>query len=157
MDMDFSQNGVDTLKQLEGFSPKAYKDSANKSTIGYGHVIVPGDGVAFGEIIDPVKATSLLLADVAKAVDGVNAAVTNNNINQNQFDAMVIFAYNVGVYAFQSSTLLRKFNAGDIAGASDEFPKWNKIHTAQGMFVEVTGLTNRRLAEQKLFNTSTEA
>jgi lysozyme len=152
-----SDNGIAKLKALEGFKAKPYADSAGKKTVGYGHVVVSGDGVALGDIISPVKGTELLETDIKKAVASVNGCVTKD-ITQNQFDALVIFAYNVGVSAFQGSTLLKKVNSNDLEGASLEFLKWDKVHTAQGMFIELPGLKNRRLAEQELFLTKpTEA
>lgn len=152
MNKTLSDNGIALLKRLEGYSAKPYRDSANKWTVGYGHVLVPGDGVGGpGDVIDDIKATQLLRNDVAKAEACVNHSVTSS-INQNQFDALVIFVYNVGISAFQSSTLLRLLNSGDYEGASGQFLRWCKVHTAQGMFVELAGLRNRRLAEQKLFN-----
>ena len=67
-------------------------------------------------------------------------------VTQNQFDALVSFTYNLGAGNLRSSTLLKKLNAGDYAGAADEFPKWNK---AGGK--ELAGLTRRRNAERDLF------
>jgi lysozyme len=81
----------------------------------------------------------------------VNGCVTST-INQNQFDALVIFAYNVGNHALQNSTLLKKVNTNDFKEAFNQFLVWDKVRS-NGMFVEVNGLKNRRLAEQKLFNT----
>jgi len=149
--LEFSFTGLNTLKVLEGFKAKPYPDSGGKMTVGYGHLIVKGDGVSTGDIIDQVKATELLVRDVQKAVDCVNGCVTST-INQNQFDALVVFAYNVGSHALQNSTLLRKLNFKDFQEASNQFLVWDKVR-ANGMFIEVNGLKNRRLAEQKLFNT----
>ena len=152
--MNLSNTGLSLLKTLEGFKGKPYPDSGGKMTVGYGHLIVKGDGVAIGDIIDQVKATELLTRDVQKAVDCVNNCVTST-INQNQFDALVIFAYNVGNHALQNSTLLKKLNAKDFNEAFNQFLVWDKVRS-NGMFVEVNGLKNRRLAEQKLFNTPME-
>jgi lysozyme len=145
--MQFSTTGLELLKKLEGFRAKPYADSGGKMTVGYGHLIVPGDGVALGDIIDPVKATELLSKDVKYAVDGVNNNVTSS-ITQNQFDALVIFVYNVGVTAFKNSTLLKMLKAGDVKGASEQLLRWDKVNG-----VSVSGLHNRRVAEQTLFNT----
>ena len=145
--MKFSTNGLELLKKLEGFRAKPYPDSGGKMTVGYGHLIVPGDGVAVGDIIDPMKATELLSKDVKYAVDGVNNNVTSS-ITQNQFDALVIFTYNVGVSAFKNSTLLKMLKAGDVAGASLQFLRWDKVNG-----VSIPGLHTRRVAEQTLFNT----
>lgn len=94
------------------------------------------------------QAEQYLLWEVNKKTAGINQMVTNYAINQNQFDALVSFAYNLGLGALHGSTLLRLVNSGDIAGAANEFPKWNH---AGG--VVSSGLTHRRLAEQKLFLT----
>ena len=145
--MQFSTTGLELLKKLEGFKAKPYADSGGKMTVGYGHLIVPGDGVALGDIIDPVKATELLSNDVRRTVDGVNDNVTST-ITQNQFDALVIFVYNVGVTAFKNSTLLKMLKAGDVKGASEQLLRWDKVNG-----VSVSGLHNRRVAEQTLFNT----
>ena len=67
-------------------------------------------------------------------------------VNQNQFDAMVSLAYNIGVGNFSKSTLLKKVNSGDFDGASNEFLKWNKSGGK-----ELLGLTKRRKREQDLF------
>lgn len=146
--MIFSDKGLDLLKQLEGFRPKPYADSGGKMTVGYGHLIVPNDGVAgAGDVISGVKASQLLVKDVARTVEGVNNAVTNN-ITQNQFDALVIFAYNVGVSALNNSTLMKLFNKGDIEGASNQFVRWDM---AGGK--HIPGLLTRRLNEKSLFLT----
>lgn len=150
--MEFSDNGIAILKSLEGFRSTAYPDSGGKMTIGYGHLIVKGDGTCVGDILEDVQATGLLKQDVQKAVTCVNGCVTIP-LNQNQFDALVIFAYNVGNSALQNSSLLTCLNAGDTDTAAAKFLDWDKVHNAQGMFVEVTGLKNRRLAEQNLFLT----
>ena len=152
MTKTLSDNGIALLKQLEGFRARPYNDAAGKLTIGYGHLIVRGDGVSKDDILEEVQATGLLKRDVKKAEDCVNECVVTS-INQNQFDALVIFAFNVGNYALQNSTLLQKLNKGDYEGASEQLLRWCKVRTAQGAFVELAGLKNRRLAEQKLFNT----
>ena len=146
--MKFSDNGLELLKTLEGFRAKPYADSGGKMTVGYGHLIVPGDGVGgSGDVITTLKATELLSGDVGRTVGAVNNGVTSIII-QNQFDALVIFAYNVGTGAFGSSTLLRMLNAGDVQGAAEQFLRWDRVGG-----VPNAGLRNRRLAEQKLFLT----
>lgn len=77
---------------------------------------------------------------------GVSKAIGNAKTNQNQFDAMVSFAYNVGIANLSSSTLLRKHKAGDYAGAAQEFGRWNK---AAGKVL--AGLTKRRAAEAAMY------
>jgi lysozyme len=151
INMEFSDSGVEKLKKLEGYSAIPYRDSAGKLTIGYGHLMRSGDKLLTTDTLDEDDAEALLLKDIAPAVSAVNQGVTST-INQNQFDALVLFTYNIGVGNFLASTLLRCVNAGNLVGASLEFMKWDKIHTAQGAYIEVAGLKNRRLAEQELFN-----
>lgn len=153
--MDISQEGIDLVKVLEGFRAKAYPDAGGRMTIGYGHLLVKGDGVPQGDLIEPIKATELLKKDLASAVDCVLGCVTSN-LTQNQFDALVIFTYNVGTSAFQSSTLLSLVNQGKFEEASEQLPRWCKVHTKQGAFVELAGLRNRRMAEQELFESPSE-
>jgi len=143
--MNLSDKGLSVIKKVEGFRAKPYPDSGGKMTVGYGHLVVPGDGVAPHDIIDPVKATELLCNDVKRTVAGVNNCVTSI-ITQNQFDALVVFAYNVGVTALSKSTLIRMLNKGDVDGAYREFLKWDMVGKDH-----IPGLLNRRLAEQDLF------
>lgn len=144
--MQASNNGINLIKQFEGCRLTAYQDSVGVWTIGYGWTQpVEGKPVAKGMSITQQKANDLLTEGVAQYEKGVTNLVTVP-VNQNQFDAMVDFAYNLGVNALKGSTLLKKLNACDYAGAANEFPKWNK---AGGK--ELAGLTRRREAERSLF------
>lgn len=144
--MRASENGINLIKQFEGCRLTAYQDSVGVWTIGYGWTQpVDGKPVAKGMTITQQKANQLLTEGVAQYENGVTNLVTVP-LNQNQFDALVDFAYNLGVNALKGSTLLKKINAGDYAGAANEFRKWNK---AGGK--ELAGLTRRREAEKSLF------
>jgi lysozyme len=143
--MDFSDTGLSLLKNLEGFRSRPYADAGGRTTVGYGHLIVPGDGCAAGDIIGPVKGIELLTADTKFAVDAVNRLVTSS-ISQNQFDALVIFTYNIGVSALEHSTLLKLLNSGDAIGAANQLLRWDM---ADGK--HLIGLRNRRIAERTLF------
>jgi len=138
----YSAAGLELTKQFEGLELKAYQDSVGVWTIGYGHT---GSDVKAGLMITEAQASVLLAADVAWAVTCVNKSVTSA-INQNQFDAMVDFVFNLGCAAFAQSTLLRMVSAGDFAGAAGQFGRWNK---AGGKVL--AGLTKRRTAEAALF------
>lgn len=139
--MHICNRALNLIKELEDCKLEAYKDIVGILTIGYGHT---GKDVKTGMKIDLEQAEALLKADLAKFEAGVEAAAKAPNIYQ--FSAMVMLAYNIGLEAFKSSTLLKKFNAGDHKGASYEFVKWNK---AAGK--ELAGLTRRRVAERDLF------
>ena len=133
--------GLDLIKDFEGLRLNAYQDAVGVWTIGYGHT-----NTAYpGQRITNAQATDLLRQDVANFEDAVTRAV-RVPINENQFAALVSFAYNVGSGALNSSTLLRKLNAGDTFGAANEFLRWNR---AGGRVL--AGLTRRREAERSLF------
>ena len=83
--------------------------------------------------------------DLKKFESTVNSAVTVP-INQNQFDALVSLAYNIGTGAFKESTLLKKLNLGDYKAAAAQFAVWNR-----GGGKVMQGLVNRRAVERKLF------
>lgn len=144
--MRASENGINLIKQFEGCRLTAYQDSVGVWTIGYGWTQpVDGKPIAKDMIITQQKANQLLTEGVAQYEKGVTNLVTVQ-LNQNQYDALVDFAYNLGVNALKGSTLLKKLNAGDYYGAANEFTKWNK---AGGK--ELAGLTRRREAEKSLF------
>lgn len=155
--MQISENGLELLKQWEGFKLQQYKDSAGLPTIGVGHLITKAEQ-ASGEIVIngvPVQyangltdqqALDLLSQDVQPAENAVN-----NNVkvvlSQNQFDALVSFTFNVGGGAFTSSTLLKVLNQGQYDQVPDQLRRWNK---AGGQVVQ--GLVNRRQNEINLWN-----
>jgi len=140
------------IKEFEGFSPKAYPDPATGGepiTIGYGATAAAGVGIKpkLGDTITEAQATDYLKRAVDKFASQIMPKVTRAATG-NQFGAMVSLAYNIGPGAFIKSTVLRKFNAGDIHGAADAFLMWNK---AGGKVM--AGLTRRRKAERALFLT----
>lgn len=144
--MKISQEGLNLIKSFEGCRLKAYDDGLGVWTIGYGHT----SGVKKGQRISQSLADYYLQQDVAVFENAVNNNVTVY-LTQNRFDALVSFTYNCGIGALKGSTLLKKLNSGDYTGASNEFLKWCK--DSQGNIIQ--GLYNRRIAEQKLFNTNT--
>lgn len=143
--MKTNSAGLALIKQFEGCKLKSYQDIVGIWTIGYGHT---GDDVTPGQKIDQETADSLLAADLSQFEDGVSGCLTTKQggVTDNQFSALVCFAYNVGLGNLKSSTLLKKLLVGDTTGAANEFLRWNK---AGGK--EVAGLTRRRAAERALF------
>lgn len=137
-----SPNGIALIKEFEGLELKAYRDSVGVLTIGYGTT----NGVFEGQVIDQSKAEKFLAEDLYRFETCVSKLV-KVAIAQNQFDALVCFAYNVGCSNLASSTLLKKLNTGDYVGAAEQFPRWNK---AGGKVLN--GLTRRREAEKALFS-----
>jgi lysozyme len=128
-------------KSFEGLRLTSYQDSGGVWTIGWGHT----QGVRKGQTISPEVAESFFRADIAGAVLEVNRLC--DTATQNQFDALVDFAFNLGAGSLEASTLLKLHNAGDHAGAAGQFGRW--IHGAG----EVSpGLIRRRAAEAQLYS-----
>lgn len=142
--MKVSQTGLDLIKHFEGLSLKAYKCPAGVWTIGYGTTGVPE--ARLGVVISAARAEELLAIDVDKFSRQVWVLVSDVVINQHQMDALIAFAYNVGIGAFKTSTLLKKLLQKDYTGVSKEFLRWTK---ANGK--ELPGLVKRRRAESLLF------
>lgn len=138
--MKISQKGLDLIKRFEGLRHEAYKCPAGVWTIGYGHT---GD-VQNGALITAEGAEAQLREDVARFEEGVRHIV--GPCTQGQFDALVSFAFNLGLGALMSSTLLKKHKSKDYAGAAGQFLRWNK---AGGKVLP--GLTKRRAAEAALY------
>ncbi len=144
--MKISDDGMALIKRFEGLRLQAYQDSVGVWTIGYGWTQpVAGRKVGAGMAIDAATAERLLVCGVAQFEQGVERLVAVT-ITQGQFDALVSFAYNLGLSALEKSTLLRRLNAGDRLGAADQFGRWVN---AGG--VRLDGLVARRAAERALF------
>lgn len=145
--MKTSDKGLSLIKSFEGFRAKPYLCPAGVPTIGYGATYYP-DGRRVTMQDKPVSeadATDMLRSMLASYEAGVSRYV-QVPLTQGQFDALVSFAYNLGLSALKNSTLLRLVNARDYAGAAAQFARWNK---AGGKVLP--GLTRRREAERKLF------
>jgi lysozyme len=138
-----SLEGIELIKRFEGCKTNAYICPAGVLTIGYGHTktVKPGMKITVAQV------EALLKRDLQ-----VFEAIVNSHaiasVNQNQFDALVSFAYNVGSTAFIHSTLLRKLNRQDYQGAAFEFNRW--VYAGKK---KLLGLERRRAAERALFLT----
>lgn len=144
--MQISNKGIELIKRFEGLELKAYQDSVGVWTIGYGWTQpVDGKKIGPGMVIDQATADRLLKCGVVQYEQGVNQLM-KVKITQGQFDALVSFAYNLGLRSLSTSTLLRKLNTGDKQGAANEFGKWVN---AGG--VKLAGLVKRRSAEREFF------
>lgn len=141
--------GLDLLKSFEAFRAERYFCQAGKPTIGYGHVILPGD--TFAEPMTEAFAEALLLKDVAKYESAVCRAV-RVDVTENQISAMTSLAFNIGVSDFRKSTVLRKLNEGDYKASADAFLLWDKYTDPDTKELKVSdGLVRRRHAERELF------
>ena len=144
--MQTSDKGIALIKQFEGCKLTAYQDSVGIWTIGYGWTQpVDGKPIRAGMTIKQETAERLLKTGLVSYESDVSRLV-KVGLTQGQFDALVSFTYNLGARSLSTATLLRKLNAGDYAGAADEFLRWNK---AGGKVLN--GLTRRREAERALF------
>ena len=146
--MKISENGLKLIKKFEGLSLKPYLDAVNIPTIGFGNTFYENmkKVTLQDETITEERADSLFNFLVTTNFVNVVNRLVIVDINQNQFDALVSFVYNLGSGNFEKSTLLKKVNQSDFIGASLEFEKWNR---ASGKVL--SGLTKRRLAEKELF------
>jgi len=134
--------GVRLVQEFEGCILKAYRCPAGIPTIGYG---ATGPDIRMGMTWTQEQADERLAADLARFAAGVERLV-QVDLTDNQFAAIVSFAFNVGLGALRDSTLLRKLNAGDYQGAADQLPRWNR-----GGGRVLPGLVRRRAAERALF------
>jgi len=142
-----SDKCIQLIKRFEGFSAKPYLCPAGVATIGYGSTR-DTDGKPITRAHKPItetEANNLMRATLVTYENAVNRYV-KVEINQNQFDALVDFAYNAGAKNLLTSTLLKKLNAGDYTGASKEFSKWVYAGSKK-----LNGLVRRREAERQLF------
>ena len=139
--MKISDRGVSLIKRWEGFRADAYLCPAKVWTIGYGHTATANRG----QCITKERAEELLKEDVARYEDAVRLLV-RVPLNQNQFDALVSFTFNLGIGALRQSTLLKKLNKGQYVSAAYELDRW--VY-AKGK--KLPGLVSRRLEEKKLF------
>ena len=144
--MSVSNKGVDLICEFEGKRLVAYDDGVGVWTIGFGTIKYPsGNRVKKGDTCTLEQAKEYMRHDLIEFEHTVNSSV-KVPLNQNQFDALVSLAYNIGSNAFKSSTLVKKLNTGDYQGAADQFDVWVN---AGGKRIQ--GLVNRRDREKLLF------
>ena len=148
--MQISQNGLDFIKKKEAFRANPYYDSVGVATIGYGATKYPNGQKV--KITDPAitekYASQMLLDMIENEYQKPVQKLVTSDINQNQFDSLVSFTYNVGVGAFSQSTLLKKVNENpnNKEQIKYQFSRWNK---AGGNVLN--GLINRRNDEIDLY------
>lgn len=142
---EVNARGIELIKHFEGCYLEAYKDSVGVWTIGYGHTgLVHRDGtVKAGRTITRAEAEELLRHDLRVFARRVEEGATVP-LGDDQFAALVSFDFNTG--GFLKSTLRKKLNAGDYAGAAEQFLPWDKAGGKR-----LRGLTRRRRSERRLF------
>jgi lysozyme len=157
--MTISEAGIQLIKSFEGCHNQPYKCPATLWTIGYGRVLYPDQArlktderasyplrSEHNRLWNADEIDALLEADLQRFSAGVLRLCPAAADNQCHLDAMVSFAFNVGLGSLQSSTLRMRYSRGDYQGAADEFLKWTK---AGGKVLN--GLVRRREAERALF------
>jgi lysozyme len=146
--MRISKNGIDLIKNFEGYKSKPYLDSAGIPTIGYGNTYYPdGKKVMLNDPSINESTADVLLLDMVRKFESIVEFNVTSRINQNQFDALVSLSYNIGSSNFRKSSLLRKININpNDKTIKDEFQKWNKSNGKV-----LPGLIRRRDAEWNLF------
>ena len=151
-------NSIDLFRKIYGLSNVAYVDSEHKKIIGIGHLLsaeelltskirINGQYIDYSLGITTKQCYNLCKQDLERVCEAVDEII-DVDLSQNQFDALVIFCYNVGINAFRESMLVKLLNQGEYDNVPEQLLKWNK---AGGKVVN--GLTNRRKAEIKLWNT----
>jgi lysozyme len=160
--MNISENGLKKLEEWEGEILHVYRDAAGLPTIGIGHLLtrselmsgyitIGGKSVALANGITDEQSLILLDQDLDPVEHIVNKLV-NVPLNQNQFDAIVAFTFNIGNGGFQSSSALKSINAGDFAAVPNAMKRWNKITDPKTKLkVVCDGLVSRRNKEVALF------
>lgn len=145
MKMKINKQGINFIKQMEGFYPTLYKDSADFATIGYGHKVHDYELQKFKDItLTKDEATNLLSKDVVTAEDYINFLCNQQAIlKQNQFNALCSLAFNVGTFGNHLVNAIKQHNISQIATLILEYNHINGVVSK--------GLSNRRYQEQQLF------
>lgn len=139
-----SEDGRQLIRTFEGYMPLPYDDGVGIQTVGFGHKILPGDKLRFPLL--PADANKLLLADIAKHENDMHKCI-KAPLQQNQWDALTSFVFNLGVPALRKSTLLKRVNVARHSDVPAELLRWNR---AGGKVL--IGLTRRRKAEAEIYS-----
>jgi lysozyme len=147
-----TEKAIDLIKRFEGCKLTAYKCPAGVWTIGYGTIRYSnGEKVKEGDVISSQKALQELTHEINKKAEGVTKLTKSVLLSSNQFDALVSFAYNLGLGALEDSTLLKRVKANpNDPDIRNQFMKWNKARV-NGVLKELAGLTRRRKEEADLY------
>lgn len=161
--MIFGESGKDLLKEIETLRLKPYNDQTSKevdkwvegATVGYGHLILKSDWDTYKNGITKEEADKLFESDSSEYVDAVNEAITVA-VTQQQFDAMVILAYNIGPAGFKGSSVAKLVNdPSAVTSYATLEDAWKAFNKSQGKINQ--GLINRRNAEWDIYSTGVYA
>lgn len=148
---ELNEKSLNFIKDFEKWMPCAYSnDGANRLTIGYGHLIKPGDGFNKDSCITKEQGLKLLRSDLSIAINCIEKIV-KVKLTDNQFGALVSWTFNVGCGAATTSSLVKKLNGGGKADEiCNELRQWNKV-TINGKLQVSQGLVRRREGECTLY------
>lgn len=155
--MRASESARALLRRLEGWRDRIYPDAGKAATIGYGHKLTRAElesGTFAGRVISREEGQGIFDFDVGMAELAVNLCAAGWELTPAQFDALMLFAFNVGGESFSGSTLRRRLDAGERATAAPELLRWVHV-TVDGRLVESAGLRARRQLEQRMFLSGT--
>lgn len=144
-----SEIAIDLIKEFEGFEGQAYIDTDGTPVIGYGLSKIAGKPVRLGDRISPERADAALKSHL-REIDRELAKIVKVKLSDRQKSALASICFNVGINGIKNSTLIKKINNHDFAGAANEFLRWDKANM-RGRLVQLPGLTRRRSAERQLF------
>ena len=144
-----SDIAIDLIKEFEGFESQAYIDTDGTPVIGYGLSKIAGKPVRLGDRISPERADAALKNHLQE-INRELAKIVKVKLSDRQMSALASIAFNVGINGIEKSTLIKKINNHDFAGAANEFLRWDKANM-RGRLVQLPGLTRRRSAERELF------
>ena len=150
-DLKTSKRGLELIAKWEGLVLTPYRDIAGLLTVGYGHLIKPGEKFDLGKPITRERALELLADDVKKCEDAIKQDI-KVELSQNQFDALVSFGFNCGTGVYKNSGVARAVNAGDFSSVPARLEEWSKARV-KGVMQVVPGLLARRKHEGQVFRT----
>lgn len=155
--MQLSKKGSDFIKSYERFMSNPYRDAVGVWTIGFGNTYyedrrkVSGSDKPISEVRASELKQNVINMDFAPAVNLLFAdEIARGQINQNQFDALLSLAYNIGTRGLAGSSVYKNIKRGNYEAAADSFLAWNKGRV-NGKLVELRGLTRRRNDERAMF------
>jgi lysozyme len=138
--MAIEQSTLDLITREEGFKTKAYQDVKGLWTIGVGHLIKPDEPQLKTAILTNQQVEELLKSDLKWCSDTISSCI-HVPLKQNQFDALCCLCFNIGAEHFKTSTVVKRLNQNDFAGAAEAILMWNKPASLEG----------RRKRERELF------
>lgn len=154
--MKLSNAGMNLLADLEGIRHKMYKDTVGKPTIGIGHLIIlPEEKELLTKRLTLDEIYEMKRKDLVRFENNLNNIIEQFDLTltQPQYDSLISFMFNVGVKAFNDSTLYKKLIRGFFDEVVTQFPRWTKKKLPNGKVVEAPEMYARRIAEQNIFLT----